>query len=123
MTKQSDTSAVSSQSTASVQPLLTDAERDERLYAISDALADPQTGTTERSRLRDELRQLVKLQTVEDLAAAGIPPNPAPAIEEGPHLDDPEVRRLKRRQLKDAGLTGDEDHLTDDLKTILSEEG
>lgn len=48
--------------------------------------------------------------------------NPAPAIEEGPHLQDPELRRHKRRQLRDAGLTGTENHLTDDMRAILAEE-
>lgn len=87
MSTRTDTSAVTSQSTASGQPLMR-----------------------------------LSVDTVEERAAAGIPANPSPAIEEGPHLADPAVRRLKRQQLRDAGLNGDEDHLTNDLKAILAEE-
>lgn len=49
-------------------------------------------------------------------------PNPAPAVESGPHLADPELRRLKREQLVAAGIGADAG-LTDDLRDILSEEG
>lgn len=49
-------------------------------------------------------------------------PNPAPAHEEGPHLDDSELRELKRSAMLDHGWTGDEDHLTADMRAILAED-
>lgn len=50
-------------------------------------------------------------------------PNPAPAMEEGPHLQDPAIRAAKRQQMIDAGLSADDTTLTDDMRTILSEKG
>jgi len=49
--------------------------------------------------------------------------NTTPAIEEGPHLKDPEVRAAKRAQLRDAGIDHEADDLTDDLRAILREKG
>jgi hypothetical protein len=49
--------------------------------------------------------------------------NPEPAFEEGPHLDDPEHRALKRQAMRDAGLTHDDDRLTSDMRKILREKG
>ena len=49
-------------------------------------------------------------------------PNPAPAVEEGPHLDDPEVRAAKRRQLVEAGYDADSDGLTDDMRAVLRDD-
>ncbi len=48
--------------------------------------------------------------------------NPAPAIEEGPHLQDPKVRDAKREQLANAGISPDDETLTDDMRSILEEE-
>lgn len=48
-------------------------------------------------------------------------PNTAPAIEEGPHLKEPDVRAAKLQQMTDAGLTVDADDLTDDMRDILAE--
>lgn len=50
-------------------------------------------------------------------------PNPAPAIEEGPHLQDPEIRATKRQQMIDAGMSADDESLTDDMREILREKG
>lgn len=41
--------------------------------------------------------------------------------EEGPHLNDPELRRLKREQMKTAGMKLSDPHLTEDMKAILRE--
>jgi hypothetical protein len=49
--------------------------------------------------------------------------NTAPAIEEGPHLQDPEIREVKRRAMVDAGLTPESDDITDDMREILREKG
>ncbi len=49
--------------------------------------------------------------------------NPAPAWEEGPHLKDPELRALKRQQMREAGLTPDSDGISDDQRAILREKG
>ncbi|HXH79499.1 hypothetical protein [Nocardioides sp.] len=49
--------------------------------------------------------------------------NTTPAIEEGPHLDDPEIRAAKRAQLRDAGIDHEADGLSDDMRTILREKG
>lgn len=78
---------------------------------------ESQSTGSPRTSSQEEIDVLLAQQR-DDLAT----PNPAPAIEEGPHLDDPEVRRLKRQQLRAAGLAGDENHLTEDLKAILAEE-
>jgi hypothetical protein len=48
-------------------------------------------------------------------------PNPAPAMEEGPHLKDPEIREAKRQQMVEAGLSPDDESLTDDMREILRE--
>jgi hypothetical protein len=50
-------------------------------------------------------------------------PNRAPAVEEGPHLKNPEVRAAKRGQLEDYGVAGDEDWMTDDMKAVLKGRG
>jgi len=49
--------------------------------------------------------------------------NPAPAIEEGPHLKDPKNREAKRQQMIDAGMSPDDDDMTDDMQAILREKG
>ena len=49
--------------------------------------------------------------------------NPAPAFEEGPHLNDPEVRKMKRDQLKAAGVKLSDPGLSEDMKAILREKG
>lgn len=51
----------------------------------------------------------------------GAATNPTPAIEEGPHLNDPDIRRMKREQLKAAGVKLSDPGLTEDMKTILRE--
>lgn len=45
------------------------------------------------------------------------------AFEEGPHLQDPEIRALKRKQMKAAGFTLSTPGITDDMKAILREKG
>jgi hypothetical protein len=45
----------------------------------------------------------------------------APGTEEGPHLDDPDIRAAKKQQLRDAGVTADDEGLTDDMRAILRE--
>lgn len=50
-------------------------------------------------------------------------PNPSPAMEEGPHLQNPEIRAAKRQQMIDAGLSADDATLTDDMREILREKG
>ena len=47
--------------------------------------------------------------------------NTAPAVEEGPHLHKRDVRDAKRQQLLDAGVSADDEALTDDLRDILKE--
>lgn len=55
-----------------------------------------------------------------DRLLAGIStPNPAPAVEEGPHLKDRDVAEAKRAQLENAGVTGDEEWMTDDMRSVL----
>jgi hypothetical protein len=49
--------------------------------------------------------------------------NRSPAYEEGPHLADETNRAAKYDQMVEAGLTGDEEDLTDDMRTILKEQG
>ncbi len=49
--------------------------------------------------------------------------NPAPAIEEGPHLDDPDIRAAKRDQLRAAGIDHEAADITDDCRDLLREEG
>jgi len=49
--------------------------------------------------------------------------NTSPAVEEGPHMKDPEIRAAKRAQLRDAGIDHEADDLTDDLRAILREKG
>ena len=49
--------------------------------------------------------------------------NTEPAVEEGPHLDDPELRAAKRDQLREAGIDHEADGLTDQLRTIAREKG
>ena len=74
----------------------------------------------------DETPEVVTLSREEfdrlTTQASGGGVNPAPAIEEGPHLRDPDVREAKRRQLVDAGISADDDGLTDDLRAVLAEE-
>jgi len=48
--------------------------------------------------------------------------NPAPAIEEGPHLKKAAIRQAKREQLREAGLAHDDESLTDDMRSLLAEE-
>lgn len=47
--------------------------------------------------------------------------NTAPAIEEGPHLNDPHIRKAKRDQMKAAGVRLSDPGLTEDMKAILRE--
>ena len=49
--------------------------------------------------------------------------NTAPAVEEGPHLADPEIRAAKRRQLTEAGVDADGDGIPDDMRKLLKEKG
>ena len=49
------------------------------------------------------------------------PDDSAPAYESGPHLQDPENRAAKRAQMKAAGVTLDDENLTDDMRAILEE--
>lgn len=44
-----------------------------------------------------------------------------PAFEEGPHLEIPEIRDLKREQMIEAGYTVETPNLTDDMRAILAE--
>ena len=43
------------------------------------------------------------------------------SYESGPHLRDPDIRAAKRAQMKSAGITLDDEHLTDDMRAILEE--
>lgn len=45
-------------------------------------------------------------------------PNPAPAIEEGPHLKG-DIAEVKRKQLEDAGIAADDETITDDMRRLL----
>ncbi len=65
---------------------------------------------------RDELTALIQ-------AGRMAQPNPAPAIEEGPHLEDPAIREAKIRQLQEAEENGDLDHevLNDAMRDLLTE--
>jgi len=56
------------------------------------------------------------------LTAAG-DVNTTPAFEEGPHLDDPDIRAAKRTQLRDAGIDHEADGLSDDMRKLLREKG
>ncbi len=67
----------------------------------------------------EELDELIA-KTRADALAEPIP-DPKPAIEEGPHLEDEHLRFLKREEMKAAGYTGDEEFLTDDMRKILAE--
>ncbi len=49
--------------------------------------------------------------------------NPAPAIEEGPHLADPGIRAAKREQMRAAGMDHESEGITDQMRDILREEG
>ena len=58
------------------------------------------------------------------LAAADVAgPNPAPAVEEGPHLQDPDIRQAKIEQVQEHGdlIVGME--MPDDMVAILEEAG
>lgn len=78
-----------------------------------------------------ELEALLDEARTEGREEAAI--NPAPAIESGPHLDDPEVREAKRKQLRDYyGPDADwiaenedqeTDRLTPEMRAILREKG
>lgn len=69
-----------------------------------------------------EVRTYTQEEVDKLLADAGAAlPNPAPAIEEGPHLQDPEVRAAKRKQLQDAGVDADHPDLTDDMRALMRE--
>lgn len=62
-------------------------------------------------------------ETVTVSPAADLPAGAStePAWEEGPHLNDPEIRAAKRQQLIDAGIDHDDERLTDDMRAILKE--
>jgi len=49
--------------------------------------------------------------------------NTEPAFEEGPHLNDPEIRAAKRQQLQDAGIDHEDERLSDDMKALMREKG
>ena len=72
----------------------------------------------------DEAHDLVSISRDEyrRLLASASAPNLAPAIEEGPHLDDPEIREAKLRQLRDAGITAKDEGLTDHMRSLLEGE-
>ncbi len=55
--------------------------------------------------------------------AVGSLTNTAPAVEEGPHLKNPETRGAKRRAMRAAGLTPNSENITDDMRAILREKG
>ncbi len=57
------------------------------------------------------------------LAARDAGPNPEPAFEEGPHLNDPDIRAAKRQQMRDAGLDHESGGITEDMRAILREKG
>lgn len=44
------------------------------------------------------------------------------AIEEGPHLSDPATREAKLTAMVEAGITADDDNITDDMRGILKEQ-
>ncbi len=54
-----------------------------------------------------------------DALTAG--PNPAPAVEEGPHLKERSVRAAKREQMHAMGITADDETITDDMRAIMKE--
>jgi len=56
------------------------------------------------------------------IARAEAKPNPAPAIEEGPHLQKAAIRAAKREQLREAGMEADHEALTEDMRAMLAEE-
>ncbi len=72
----------------------------------------------------DDAGEVMKISRdeYERLLASSAPPNPAPAVEEGPHLKKPEIAAAKRDQLKDAKVSGDEEWLTDDMRAALEHE-
>ena len=45
-----------------------------------------------------------------------------PGYEEGPHLQDPEIRAAKKEQMRAAGMTLDDPNLTQDMREILEED-
>ncbi len=47
--------------------------------------------------------------------------NRTPAFEEGPHLKDPKIRAAKKQAMLDAGMTADDENLTEDMRAILRE--
>ncbi len=47
--------------------------------------------------------------------------NPEPAIEEGPHLDEPGIRAVKRKQMRAAGIDHESEGITDQMRDILRE--
>ncbi len=53
-------------------------------------------------------------------AAAGTP-NPAPAVEEGPHLKNKDIAEAKRQQLREAKMTTDDDGMTADMRNLLED--
>ncbi len=73
---------------------------------------------TDKQQISAEDTITISRAEYEGLTAA---PNPAPAVEEGPHLKDKAVREAKREQLAAAGLTVADPRLTDDMRSILKE--
>ncbi len=58
---------------------------------------------------------------VDELIRANREGNPTPAVEEGPHLKG-DVAKLKREQLHEAGVTADDDTITEDMRRLIAEE-
>lgn len=76
------------------------------------------TVATEVAEVRTYTQEEVDALLSQDRAG-----NPTPAVEEGPHLRDPEKAEAKRKQLHEAGMTVDDETLPADMRRLLSEEG
>jgi hypothetical protein len=72
--------------------------------------------STERADVETFTRAEVDAMFAEQAARAN-----RPGIEEGPHLQDPEIRAAKREQMIAAGRTVDDPDITDDMRAILEE--
>lgn len=62
----------------------------------------------------EEYEQLLSRQRP-DFSVTGV------AVEEGPHLKDKSVRDAKRAAMMEAGVTADDENITDDMRKILKE--
>lgn len=86
------------------------------------AKGDPNIAATVKNLSDAELAGLAALMATAAPSSGGDAlSNPAPAVETGPHLNDPEIRKIKRKQMRDAGLSADDESLTDDMRKILRE--